>query len=201
MTAAPTAAPKPSKWAIVKEWTPHALSAFALTVSIWAAYYARATSPYYYAAPDELTYHLIESNRLTEDDRPLSGTLRVIIKNEADTPAREVSVVLRPMSAAPDITCSVEKTVADGIDGRKIVRLHRIPAGGSAEIRMVDRVTEYPIQFRVFTSGVVYKYCGSVQSVKTELGEVGVDQEQYESYFDPPPNADDPPRKRELEWR
>ncbi|NNJ24949.1 hypothetical protein [Alienimonas chondri] len=200
MTAAPTAAPKPSKWAIVKEWTPHALSAFALTVSIWAAYYAKSSSPYYYAQPEQLSYHFVKKNKLTTDSRPESGTLAVFINNSADTPAREVSVVFNPISEAPEIACSVEKTVADGIDGRKIVRLSRIPAGGQVEIKVIDRVSEYPFSFRIFGDGGT-RYCASVESVETEFGEVGIDEERCRTIFDPLPDEGDGRRKGELKWR
>ena len=137
-----------------------------------------------------MTYWTTESNRLTDDNKPRSGHLIVTVYNDAETPARDVLVVIDPISPAPEIKCTENYKVQDGIRGQKLVTLGRIPAKTKIEIHVDESVNEYPDRMNVF-GGRKYQYSADVGEVQTEFGTIRKNFMKCENNFQRLP--DDPP--------
>lgn len=153
------------------------LSCLSLAVSAVGVYYARSQSPFHFAQPHQLSFWTIKSNTLTEDQKPQSGRLLVLIKNDSDTPAREILVVVSPISAEPKIGCNAIFNVQDGAQGTRLVKVDRVPANSTIELTVDDNVTEYP---RTRSSHGYYRqndfaYSADIADVQTEFGTIKKD--------------------------
>ena len=91
-----------------------------------------------------MTYWTLESNQLTDDGNPKSGHLTVTVYNDSETPARDVLVVIDPISKTPNIKCNENYEVQDGVNGQKLVTLGRIPAKTKIAIHVDESVNQYP---------------------------------------------------------
>lgn len=165
-----------------------------LIVAIAAAYFSYTESPYFYAQPHQMSYWTVESNALTDEKLPKNGELEVHVYNESDTPARDVLVVVRPLSDTPHIACDEGYSLQDGPSGMVLVTLKRIPAKSTIKVVLVDAVDKYPNAINLF-GGPDYSYCGQVVDVQTEFGEIQKLYSHCKEYFSYLPDDKGAPKK------
>ncbi|MFO0821340.1 MAG: hypothetical protein U1A77_25580 [Pirellulales bacterium] len=158
-----------------------------IALSVIAIYYTRAQGPYFYAQPHQMSYWTVESNLLTEDKKPKSGSLTIQILNNSETPARDVTVVVRPLSPIPKITCSERYRLQDGVDGTVLVILERVPARMSVKVSVLDEVTQYRKAVR-WSVGPDYLYSAYVIEVQTEFGAIQKNYLECKEFFVPLPD-------------
>jgi|688.fasta_scaffold380370_2 hypothetical protein len=149
-------------------------SVAAIAVSAASAYFTWARSPFFDAPPVHMAYWQVESNTLTEDKLPQSAELRVVVANNSDRPAKNVLVVVTPLSPTAAIACSVNYEVLDGPKGSRLVTLERIPPKSIAEVHVSEDVKAYPERFS-WMGGAKFRYCAKVEDVQTEFGPVRCD--------------------------
>lgn len=145
-----------------------------LVVAIVSAFFSYSTSPYFYAQPHHMSYWTVKSNSLTKEEAPETGTLQVHVHNGSATPARDILVVVRPLSDNPEITCDEGYSLQDGPNGSVLVTIKRIPPKSTTKLVLVDTVVEYPYNFELWAGGDGPRYCysGFVADVQTEFGDI-----------------------------
>lgn len=119
------------------------LAAVSIVVSLSSVYYTRFQTPYFYAQPNQMSYWTIEANSLTDDKKPKSSQLAVHVYNDSDTPARDVLVVIQPLSLLPKITCSEAYELQEGINGAMLITIKRVPSKTTVQVDVSEDVTEY----------------------------------------------------------
>ncbi|MCR9202683.1 MAG: hypothetical protein NXI04_28910 [Planctomycetaceae bacterium] len=142
-----------------------------LLVAVASAFFTYSTSPYFDAQPDQMSYWTVKSNSLTTQETPKTGTLEVHIQNESATPARNVLVVLHPLSDEPDISCNEEYNCLDGPGRSVLVKVARIPSKSTVKVVLVDAVAEYSLDIEQRQDSG-FRYCGYVEEVQTDFGGV-----------------------------
>jgi hypothetical protein len=165
-----------------------------LVVAIAAAYISYTGSPYFYAQPHQMSYWTVESNSLTDEKLPKNGKLEVHVYNDSATPARNVQVVIRPLSNTPNITCDEGYSKQDGPDGTVLVTLERIPAKSTTKVVLIDVVDKYPNGMH-FLGGPDYSYCGKVVEVQTDFGDIKKLYRNCKEYFSFLPDDKGAPKK------
>ena len=178
----------------MEDKTTRIIAIASLVVAIAAAYISYTGSPYFYSQPHQMSYWTVESNSLTDEKLPRSGKLEVHINNGSATPARNVTVVIRPLSITPNITCDEGYSKQDGPDGTVLVKLERIPAKSTTKVVLVDVVDKYPKARRLFR-GPDYSYCGEVVDVQTEFGDIQKIYRHCKEYFSYLPDDKSDPKK------
>ena len=161
------------------------VSLLSLAVSTVGVYYARSQSPFHFAQPHQLSFWTIQSNTLTEDQKPQSGRLLVRIKNDSETPARDVLIVISPISLEPKIGCNATFSVQDGGNGTKLVKVDRVPAKSSIDVSVDDSVNEYPENrsSHGYYPTTAFAYSADVHEVQTEFGLIKRDHNQCEANY------------------
>jgi hypothetical protein len=184
-------AEKESKWSSVERWNVMgvvfsgigvllslALSIVGIYVSGLSLDIAKKSAPDWYAAPEELRYFFTEGNLLTADGRPRTGTLSVHVENNGSTPARNIRLLVLPISSTT--TFESDQQIDEpkkGPFGSKVVTIDRIPPNRTASVVIVDTVNEYPLggYSTLRNSRFKYQYFPMVQGVETEFGSVECD--------------------------
>jgi hypothetical protein len=151
--------------------TARLIAYLSLGVATVASYISFTGSPYFYAQPHQMSYWTEGSNSLTDEKVPKNGKLIVHVSNDSATPARNVQVVIRPLSDTPNITCDEGYSKQEGPDGTVLVTLERIPAKSTTKVVLIDVVDKYPNAMH-FLGGLHYSYCGKVVEVQTEFGDI-----------------------------
>lgn len=161
------------------------VSLLSLAVSTVGVYYARSQSPFHFAQPHQLSFWTIKSNTLTEDQKPRSGRLVVRIKNDSETPAREVLIVISPISMEPKIGCNATFSIQDGGNGTKLLKVDRVPAKSTIDVSVNDSVTEYPENrsSHGYYRTTAFAYSADVYEVQTEFGVIKKDHNQCEENY------------------
>lgn len=147
------------------------VSIASLCVSVAAAYFAWARSPFFDAPPDHMSYWYVESNGLTQDKQPKTAELKVVVFNNSPRPAKDVLVVVTPLYSNAAIACDTNYEVLDGPKGGKLITIKRIAPKGTAEVHVSEEVKAYP-ERTSWLGGAKFRYCGSVNDVQTEFGAV-----------------------------
>jgi hypothetical protein len=166
-----------------------------ILVSIGTAWYTgrinKWETPYFYAAPSYLTYAYTQSNKRDANDPPSSNTT-VAVYNSATTPARNVRVVVMPITAEPDIKCDQVHNVQEGPWGAVVVNIEQIPANGRAKITVFEKTDTFPDSFEPQT-GLKYQYAAKVDAVETEFGPIRCDYNRCAMFFIPKPDDSNEP--------
>ena len=180
----------------MEDKTARLIAYLSLVVAIVAAYISYTGSPYFYAQPHQMSYWTVKSNLLTEEKLPKNGELVVHVHNGSATPARNVTVVISPLSITPNITCDEGYSKQDGPDGTVLVKLERIPAKSTTKVVLVDVVDKYPNAMNFLGGpGPDYSYCGKVVDVQTEFGDVQKIYDHCKEYFSYLPDDKGAPKK------
>jgi hypothetical protein len=178
----------------MEDKTARLIAIASLVVAIIAAYISYTGSPYFYAQPHQMSYWTVESNSLTNEKLPKNGKLEVNVYNDSTTPARDVLVVVRPLSNTPNITCDEVYRLQDGPGGMVLVTLGRIPAKSTTKVVLIDVVDKYPNAKNLF-GGPDYSYCGQVIDVQTEFGDIKKLYSHCKEYFSFLPDDKGAPKK------
>jgi hypothetical protein len=161
------------------DWWARILGVIAVLIAIYGVYVSNKGAPDWFAAPYELAYSFTESNLLTPDaKRPKTGALTVKITNNGKTPARDVRVIVTPLTQTPSITSDQQYEIQDAPFGAKIVTISRVPPGTTAMVDFVDSVSEYPeasSEPKLRGPRLKYQYFPIVHDVQTEFGPVRCD--------------------------
>ena len=163
------------------------LAAVSIVVSLSSVYYTRFQTPYFYAQPNQMSYWTIEANSLTDDKKPKSSQLAVHVYNDSDTPARDVLVVIQPLSLLPKITCSEAYELQEGINGAMLITIKRVPSKTTVQVDVSEDVTEYPHGTSPYFEGLWFRYCGSVNDVQTEFGAIKKSHAKCKAHHTPMP--------------
>lgn len=165
------------------------IAVVSLMVSVAAAFFAWARTPYFDAPPEQMSYWVVESNSLTEAKTPKAADLKVVVCNASTRPARDVLVVVRPLHPNASVVCNREYEVLPGPRGTQLLTISRIPPKGEAEVHVSEKVSVYP-ERSSYLGGAKFRYCGSVEEAQTSFGEIRRDYKRCEETFERLPGDD-----------
>lgn len=168
------------------------ISLAAIAVSVVTA---RWGSAYFYASPSDLTYAYTQSNVRGGTDKPPSSNTTVAVYNAASTPARKIRVLLRPITAKPDIKCDQTYSIHKAPWGAVVVEIDRVPAKSSARLTILEQADRFPTSIEPWTR-LKYQYAARIDSVETEFGSVQCDYDRCAMFLVPLPDDSNEPYVR-----
>jgi hypothetical protein len=124
---------------------------------------------------------------LADDKNPASSNTTVAVYNSASTPARNVRVLVRPITAEPVVKCDQPSTLQNAPWDGVAINVERIPAEGRAKITVFEETERFPFSFEPW-SGLKYQYAATVDNVETEFGSVRCDYNRCAVFFVPNPD-------------
>ena len=150
-----------------------AIVSLVVTVLISTAhvYLVYTRSPLYYGDRPTLSYHYTRKNCGKKQNGLWNTFLDVFVMNESPNPARNVHLVIEPLSVEPKIESDVTFSQTSGMAGRRTVTLNLVPAHGLAFVRVTENIKERDASNNSEKSK---PWCSApkVYSVDTEYGEV-----------------------------
>jgi len=161
------------------------LAPLGVLVTLAGLFFTWSQSPYWCAWPSELSSRYDRTNVLPDEYEPGSGTLRVLIYNSADRPARHVDVLVYPVTTQWKVSSDTPHEEHEAPHGRFLVRLERIPARSWATVEVIDdSIPALPRNKAFFGASTRFRYAPEVVSVQTEFGGVPVQSAKLHDRID-----------------
>ncbi|WP_425399573.1 hypothetical protein [Aeoliella sp.] len=145
-------------------------------------------TPDYYASPEDVSYyysrerscrgHAPGSNECT----PGPSTLRMYVVNEGGSPARDIELLVWPLTNSPSIESSHTITTTDVANGRKLIKLKQLGPHSEAFVELVDSgFDEYAI-LAISTNGDkskhIYQHVAEIEDARFEFGQIPCERDR-----------------------